>query len=61
MSKSAKSNWHFDHVIQHATPEQMDRIVDVFIEAVEKEGLYCGGGFHPVGRCQACRQEDYSG
>jgi hypothetical protein len=57
-SKSAKSDWHFDHVVQNASAEQTDRIWDAFIDAVEKEGLYCGGGLHPVGRCKACKDED---
>lgn len=57
MSEPLKNDRHFDHAIQAATPEQMDRIVEAFIDAVEKEGLYCGGGFHPVGRCEMCRQE----
>ncbi len=61
MPQSAKGHWHFDHVIQDATAEQMDRIADAFINAVEKEDLYCGGGFHPVGFCQACKEEDESG
>ena len=61
MSESAKTDWHFDHVVQDATTEQMDRIVDAFIDAVEKEGLYCGGSFHPVGRCDDCREEAEAG
>jgi len=48
-------------VVAGATSEQMDRIVDAFIDAVEKEGLYCGGSFHPVGRCDDCREEAEAG
>ena len=61
MSEPTKTEWHFDHIVAGATSEQMDRIVDAFIDAVEKEGLYCGGSFHPVGRCDDCREEAEAG
>lgn len=51
-----KCEWHFDHIVQGATEEKMDRIWDAFIVAVEKEGLVCGGGYHPMGQCQPCRE-----
>lgn len=55
--KSAKNDWHFDHVVANATEEKMNRIWDAFIDAVEKEGLYCAGSFHAAGGCNACKNE----
>jgi hypothetical protein len=42
------NDFDFSFVIEKATQEQVDRIFKVFLEAVEKEGLYCGGGFKPL-------------
>lgn len=55
---TAKRDWHFDHIVERASTEQMHRILDAFIDAVEKEGLYCGGGLHPTGGCANCKDED---
>ena len=57
-SMAAKGYWHFDHLVQGATEEKMDRIWDAFIDAVEKEGLICTGTYHPAGRCKECVQDD---
>jgi hypothetical protein len=41
-------------------PEAWDRILDTFIEAVEKEGGGAGGGVHQTGAnplCEVCREE----
>lgn len=54
-SKPAKGYWHFDHVVQDATEEKMNRIWDSFIDAVEREGLICTGTFHPAGGCGNAR------
>jgi hypothetical protein len=53
--KTKKGEWHISHVVANATEEKMNRIWDAFIDAVEKEGLYCGGGMHPLGLCANCR------
>lgn len=55
---TAQRDWHFDHIVERAATEQMHRILDAFIDAVEKEGLYCGGGLHPIGGCESCKDED---
>jgi hypothetical protein len=40
-------------------PEAWNRILDAFIEAVEKEGACAGGGIHPTGSsldwCTGCQ------
>lgn len=54
-SKPVKGYWHFDHIVANATEAKMNRIWDGFIVAVEKEGLYCTGTFHPAGGCEECR------
>ena len=41
-------NWMFSQVVENATMQQMDRILKAFIAAVEKEKLFCGGGFHAL-------------
>ena len=43
-----KQDYDFSMVVEQATEEQMDRINDAFVKAVEKEGLSCGGGFKPL-------------
>lgn len=35
-------------------PEAWDRILDAFIEAVEKEDAVTGGGMHPLGSSKYC-------
>ena len=55
ISQPAKGYWHFDHVVAKATEAKMNRIWDAFIEAVEKEGLYCTGTFHASGGCGKCK------
>jgi len=40
-------------------PKAWDRILDAFIEAVEKENACAGGGIHPTGTnkyCQLCQE-----
>jgi hypothetical protein len=54
--RGRKRDWHFSHVVQDATAAQMDHIWDAFIDAVEHEGLYCGGGLHPLGQCSDCKE-----
>jgi hypothetical protein len=54
-AKAKKGEWHISHVVENATEEKMNRIWDAFIDAVEKEGLYCGGGMHPLGLCADCK------
>lgn len=42
-------------------PDAWDRILDAFIDAVEKEGACAGGGLHQTGTnkfCDMCRDED---
>ena len=41
-----KRIWEFSWAVEKVTEEQADRIADAFIEAVEKEGAVCGGGYH---------------
>jgi hypothetical protein len=41
-------DFDFSHIIEKATQEQVDRIFKIFLKAVEKEGLYCGGGYKEV-------------
>lgn len=40
-----KKDYDFSMVVEQATSEQMDRINNAFIGAVEREGLSCGGGY----------------
>ena len=42
------NNFDFSFIIEKATIEQVERINDAFLKAVEKEGLFCGGGYKPV-------------
>lgn len=40
-------------------PQAWDRILDAFIDAVEKENACAGGGMHPTGSnkyCDNCRE-----
>lgn len=42
-------------------PDAWDRILDAFIEAVEREGAGAGGGLHPTGTnkyCDICQAKD---
>jgi hypothetical protein len=43
-------------------PEAWDRVMDAFIDAVEKEGAGAGGGMHPLGTnknsCEDCNDTD---
>lgn len=51
---------HFDHIIafdEEPPGEAWDRILDAFIEAVEKEGASTGGGMHEHGSIRACCEE----
>ena len=41
-------DWDFSFIVEQATAEQMDKINNAFLKAVEKEGLYCGGGYREV-------------
>jgi len=43
--------WKFSFILENATEEQANRIADAFIDAVEKEGLRCNGGY------KTCQEE----
>ena len=51
---------HFDHVIQfrdEPDEEALHRILDAFIDAIEAEGAFCGGGMHELGTVHTCCEE----
>lgn len=51
---------HFDHIIvfkEDPEDEAWYRILDAFLEAVEKEGASAGGGMHEYGSVHTCCEE----
>lgn len=47
---SKKIDWEVSLLIQKTGEEQAERVFNAIIDAVEKEGLFCGGGMKPYKR-----------
>lgn len=56
--KQKLRDYDFSMIVEQATSEQMDRINDAFVEAVEKENLVCGGGCKPIEEYRTTTEEE---